>query len=81
MEATISETKRKAIRKVVKADEQREEILVALLPKWENCEICKQHKKFVWVLPEFNCLHICPACLVLLRRIEKLPDEILQKFS
>ena len=73
----ITDTQRRAAKKICKADESKEDIIVSVIPKGLQCEGCKRTYgfRYVYYLPKVNA-NFCPACTTLAERL--LRDEELR---
>ena len=72
--------KEKFHKRIDNADLTREEVVVAIIPRSLTCEICNSARKFVWETMDIcddngRPIRICPTCLAIYRRIEKLSEE------
>lgn len=71
--------KEKYHEKIENANLEREQIVIAILPRMLYCEICNTPKKFVWedmlILKENGTPYrICSSCMALYRKFEKFTD-------
>lgn len=72
--------KEKYHEKINNADLEREQVIVAIIPRMLHCEICNSPKKFVWedmkiLNGDGRPIRICSSCLAMYRRFEKYSDE------